>query len=341
MNISTLNILRANNSPRSFSSVIDKLEKSGAKINESVTANGEPVYKFYDTYSDSLKLNTSSIAISAQPVESEIPYHYHNYVEIMVPLEGECTVIMKNKPIVLKQDDVLIIGNHSVHKVEPIKADAVVVNISLRDTAFSLNELNTLLQTNSQTNISGMLFSLLSDKNYGEGRYSFFKTNHNQKISDNIWGIIDEYYHYDSQSEQIIRLEIMVLFSRLIREVYNNVDVSWKSDDKKTANLLSLLLYIEKNYSDITLDKMAQHFGYNSNYLSSFLKKSTGLTFIKLVHLQRINIAAEYLTYTEAPIEKISFKVGYENPSYFYKIFKSVLSVSPDVYRKRARSNAK
>jgi len=341
MNISTLNILRANNSPRSFSSVIDKLEKSGAKINESVAANGEPVYKFYDTYSDSLKLNTSSIAISAQPVESEIPYHYHNYVEIMVPLEGECTVIMKNKPIVLKQDDVLIIGNHSVHKVEPIKADAVVVNISLRDTAFSLNELNTLLQTNSQTNISGMLFSLLSDKNYGEGRYSFFKTNHNQKISDNIWGIIDEYYHYDSQSEQIIRLEIMVLFSRLIREVYNNVDVSWKSDDKKTANLLSLLLYIEKNYSDITLDNMAQHFGYNSNYLSSFLKKSTGLTFIKLVHLQRINIAAEYLTYTEAPIEKISFKVGYENPSYFYKIFKSVLSVSPDVYRKRARSNAK
>jgi len=244
MSQNTLDILRKNNSPKSFASVVDKLEKSGIEIKATSASNGEPVYKFYDTYSDSLKLNTSSIAISVQPIESEIPYHYHNYVEIMVPLEGECTVIMKNKPIVLKQDDVLIIGNHSIHKVKPISANDVVINISLRDTAFSLNELNTLLQTNNQTNISGMLFSLLSDKNYGEGRYSFFKTNRNQKISDNVWGIVDEYYHYDSQSEQIIRLEIMVLFSRLIREVYNNVDVNWKSDDKKTANLLSLLLYI-------------------------------------------------------------------------------------------------
>ncbi|KRN98785.1 AraC family transcriptional regulator [Companilactobacillus kimchiensis] len=340
MDKSTLDILRTNNSPRSFSSVLDRLEKEGQVITPTVNVNGESVYQFFDTYSESLQLNNNSISISEQPVESDIPYHYHNYVEMMVPLRGGCTVIMKNKPIHLKQDDVLIIGNHSIHKVDPIGPDDIVVNISLRDTAFSLNELNALLQNNSHTNISGMLFSLLSDKNYGEGRYSFFKTNHNKKISETIWEIIDEYYHPDSQSEQIIRLEVMVLFSRLIREAYNNVDIDWKGDDKKTANLLSLLLYIEKNYSDITLDKMAKDFGYNSNYLSSFLKKATGLTFIKLVHLQRINVAAEYLTYTEAPIEKISFKVGYENPSYFYKIFKNTLNVSPDIYRKKARSNA-
>lgn len=94
-----------------------------------------------------------------------------------------------------------------------------------------------------------------------------------------------------------------------------------------------MLLYIEEHYADITLEKMADYFGFNPNYLSSYLKKNTGMTFIKLVHLQRVNIAAEYLQYTKAPIEQISVKVGYENPSYFYKMFRKILGVSPKEYR--------
>ncbi|OTE88077.1 AraC family transcriptional regulator, partial [Escherichia coli] len=101
------------------------------------------------------------------------------------------------------------------------------------------------------------------------------------------------------------------------------------------------LLYIEKNYAHITLEEMAQHFGFNPNYLSSYLKKHTGLTFIKLVHLQRVNVAAEYLTYTNAPIEQIALKVGYENPSYFYKMFRKHLKILPTEYREKHSFNAK
>ena len=80
---------------------------------------------------------------------------------------------------------------------------------------------------------------------------------------------------------------------------------------------------------------MATNFGFNPNYLSAYLKKNTGLTFIKLVHLQRINVAAEYLANTVVAIEQIALKVGYENPSYFYKIFKKTMGCSPKEYRQR------
>ena len=80
---------------------------------------------------------------------------------------------------------------------------------------------------------------------------------------------------------------------------------------------------------------MAQKFGFNPNYLSNYLKKQTGKSFIELVHLQRINVAANYLTYTNAPIEQIALKIGYENPSYFYKIFKKIIKVLPSEYRNR------
>lgn len=99
------------------------------------------------------------------------------------------------------------------------------------------------------------------------------------------------------------------------------------------------MLYIEKNYKLITLDKMAAYFGFNANYLSAYLKKRTGYTFIKLVHIQRINVAAEYLTFSNAPIDNISTEVGYENPSYFYKVFKKYIGCSPSDYRKKYQKN--
>ena len=80
---------------------------------------------------------------------------------------------------------------------------------------------------------------------------------------------------------------------------------------------------------------MAKNFGFNPNYLSDYLKKQTGKTFIQLVHLQRVNVAAEFLTYTTAPIERIANQVGYENPSYFYKIFKKYFGISPAEYRNK------
>lgn len=338
---SIMEILRSNNSPKKFSNVLEKVEKNETHISPTKFINGKPVYPFFNTYNDNLKLNTNPISISVQPIESDIPYHYHNFIDIVAPLVGKCTALINDKEIEMQQGDLLFVGNHTIHTVKPIKSDDVVIDIALRNTAFSLNELNSLLRDNKQTDISIMLFSLLSDRNYGEGRYTFFKTNGNSKIERNVWDLIEEYYTDNKGFEKIIRLDLMILFLRLIRESSKNISFGGSVNDKKGSNLLSLLLYIENNYSDITLGKMAEYFKYNPNYLSNFLKKNTGLTFIELVHLQRINSAAEYLIYTDASIEKISFKVGYENPSYFYKVFKKLIEISPSAYRSKYKSNVK
>ena len=82
---------------------------------------------------------------------------------------------------------------------------------------------------------------------------------------------------------------------------------------------MSLLLYIEKHYASTTLDEMGEHFGFNPNYLSSYLKKHTGKSFIKLLHLQRVNAAADYLLYTNAPIEKLQLRLAMKTHLIFTK----------------------
>ncbi|KRN27570.1 transcriptional regulator-type [Lactobacillus selangorensis] len=292
-----------------------------------------PVFEFSNTLTDSLEVTTQLIAISVQPIESFIPFHVHNYVEMMIPIAGNCVVTTKNESFHLKQDDFIVMGNRTIHRVEPIKKGTIVVNLALKDAAFSLNDLDFMRYYGSTTNISSMLFSLLASNNDG-GSYSLFKTHHDQKIITTLDDVIEEYYHPDIQTDQIIRFEILTLFARLVR-IASKTKMPAKAIKTAPSNLLSLLLYIEKNYSYITLEAMAAHFGFNPNYLSSYLKRQTGLTFIKLVHLQRINVAAEYLTNTNISIEEIAAKIGYENPSYFYKVFRDNFGCSPNEYRKR------
>ena len=109
---------------------------------------------------------------------------------------------------------------------------------------------------------------------------------------------------------------------------------------KNSKELASLINCINLN-NMISEEEMGEYFGFNPNYLSNYLKKQTGKSFIKLIHIQRINVAAEYLRHTNASIEQISLKVGYENPSYFYKIFRKFLGISPSEYRKQIGKNMK
>lgn len=252
---------------------------------------------------------------------------------------GECEIVTNNEKILVKQNNIIIIGNHATHSVMEIDKGAIVVNISLKEATFTLNDFDFIQQNIQNQNISNLLFPLLLNENLGENTYALFKTSHNQQIINTIYDIIFEYYHPDIQTNQIIRLEILTLFSRLVRSVSKDHASIKVKKSVSGNNILSLLLYIEKHYSDITLKKMADHFGFNPNYLSNYLKKKTGRSFIQLVHLQRINVAAEYLSYSNASIESIASKVGYENPSYFYKVFKKNLHILPTEYRKRYRTS--
>lgn len=326
MSLKILNILREKNKYKNW-------EELGPKFDPKIIdyIGESPVYEFFNTYNESFELNPNSIGISVQPIESYIPYHVHDYIEMVIPLLGECTVFTQNKEIEVAQNNILLVGNRTAHRVETIRSNSIIINITLKKSAFSLNEIN-FLQNEVSSPVSTLLFSLLADESSKQESYSLFETNHDEKIVNIIYDIIEEYYEPDLQSTQIIRFEILTLFSRLLR-------VASKSniDKKKSIDVLSLLLYIEKNYNNVTLEKMAKQFHFNQNYLSSFLKKHTGYTFINLVQLQRINVAAEYLTYTNMPIEQISLKIGYENSSYFYRIFKQKLGLSPQKYREKSR----
>lgn len=292
----------------------------------------ENVYEFFHSVDNDLEVVPKPIVVSVNPVHSFVPYHVHNYVEMIIPIEGRCTVCLGKDDVEIKQGEILIIGPYTAHRNYEITEQDLVVNIALKSNAFSTTELDFMRQRGQLTNLSSLFFFTPIDSQEEQERYMIFNAQNESKIHSIIEDIIEEYYYPDNQSNQIIRFDLLSLFSRLVRLSDKNHQ-SVTKHSKQENHLLPFLLYIEKNYATATLEDMGEEFGFNASYLSTYLKKYTGKSFIKLVHLQRINVAADFLRYSQAPIEQIATKVGYENPSYFYKIFKKTMGVSPAEYR--------
>jgi transcriptional regulator GlxA family with amidase domain len=64
---------------------------------------------------------------------------------------------------------------------------------------------------------------------------------------------------------------------------------------------------------------------------------ATGLTPIAYVQRLRIEDAKRRLEQTDAPVDEISWRVGYEDPAFFRRLFKRTTGVAPGAYRKRFR----
>ena len=64
---------------------------------------------------------------------------------------------------------------------------------------------------------------------------------------------------------------------------------------------------------------------------------ATGLTPISYVQRLRIEDAKRRLERTDASVDEISWRVGYEDAAFFRRLFKRTTGVAPGAYRKRYR----
>ena len=97
--------------------------------------------------------------------------------------------------------------------------------------------------------------------------------------------------------------------------------------------VVSALREIEENYANASLTQVAARNHVTAAYVSRLVREMTGKTFKELLQEKRIAKSAVLLSTTELPIGDIILTVGYENTSYFYKIFTAVYGMSPKKYR--------
>jgi two-component system, response regulator YesN len=95
------------------------------------------------------------------------------------------------------------------------------------------------------------------------------------------------------------------------------------------------LQHINTHYMNkITLEKVSGHLHINPSYLSKLFKQEMKTTFTQYLNQVRITKGQELLKDTDMEIMDIALYVGYEDQSYFTKVFKKMTGTTPLKYRK-------
>ncbi|MCR2803284.1 AraC family transcriptional regulator [Paenibacillus soyae] len=92
--------------------------------------------------------------------------------------------------------------------------------------------------------------------------------------------------------------------------------------------------YMREHYaSPITLELLSEHCGINKYHLCRLFQKSIGITPLSYLRERRVEAALSMLRATELPIQEIGRLCGFESPSYFGKVFREYMSMTPKEYR--------
>ena len=97
--------------------------------------------------------------------------------------------------------------------------------------------------------------------------------------------------------------------------------------------LMNVFQYIEEHYRDGSLTRLAAQLNCEFTWLSKTIKKLTGSTYTELLQKKRLNQACFLLRSTALSVLDISMAVGYNNFSYFHRIFRQETGMTPRAYR--------
>lgn len=106
----------------------------------------------------------------------------------------------------------------------------------------------------------------------------------------------------------------------------------------REALVRAALQEITQNYREASLSNVARAYGVSLAYVSECVRAQTGRTYKELLQKHRMETAARMLRRSDLNIQQIIALVGYENTSYFYRLFHERYGVSPREYRMRRPS---
>ncbi|MBQ6812486.1 MAG: helix-turn-helix domain-containing protein [Agathobacter sp.] len=270
--------------------------------------------------------NGKLIQIRTHTRFAHFPIHTHNFVEMVYMCQGSTHHIINGNDVVLKEGELLFISQSAKQEIYPAKESDVAVNFIILPEFFDYGL--TMMEAENNQLRSFVIDCLTGGKE--DTGYLHFKVADVlpvQNLVENlIWTIIKK----EPNKRSIQQVTMGLLFLQLMNQIDR---LETAETDRQQKLVLDVLSYIEERYRDGELDDLAKQLHYDMRWLSREIKRRTGQTYTELVQNKRLNQAAYLLTTTSMNVMDIGLAVGYDNTSYFHRIFQKQFGMTPRKYR--------
>lgn len=136
--------------------------------------------------------------------------------------------------------------------------------------------------------------------------------------------------------------EVRERLSRLIFLLFQNCPAAEKRPSEKSQRdeqrIKAMLQYIQKHYAgELTLARIAQSAAVSETECLRCFRHMIGSTPIQYVRQVRVQRAAELLVATDRKISDIGAACGFQEMSYFARVFRAAKGFTPKEYRMKAK----
>ena len=258
---------------------------------------------------------------------THFPKHRHNYIEIIYMCTGSTTHIINDmSQVVLEEGDLLFLNHNAYQEILPAREKDIAINFIVLpeffDVAFSMIKGENMLK-------DFIVDSLRHDN--GKASYLYFKVANILPIQNLIENMIWSLVNKQPNNHKINQTTMGLLLLQLLN--YTDKIEQTETDPFDNYITISVLRYIEENYREASLTLIAEELNQPVYQLSKSIKKNTGHTYKELLQLKRLNKAVELLTHTKLTVSDIIVAVGYDNTSYFHRVFKEKYQMTPRQFR--------
>ena len=246
--------------------------------------------------------------------------HYHQNLDLLYVLAGSVDVVIDDKVFHLKEEDMILINSNKRHKFEN-SGNLLAIRFAI--------DYYLLSQTVGTTQMLFLCNSAV-DKNS-----AYDKLRHQMKE-------IIRYYYTEGNKDKCY---LQALYYQMLHVLIANFMVKTEEtrvlfdNDAEKERISEIQSYIQGHYqAAISLNDLAEQMFLTPAYLSKYIKKKFGMTFVEYLNNIRLFHAVDELIYTNKSLTHIAMDNGFCTSAAFNKSFKKVFNVSPGEYRKTAEN---
>ena len=241
--------------------------------------------------------------------------HWHRSVEIFALFEGELEFFIEEKQYSLRPGQFMLVNSNEVHSVHSPKANKTIV-----------------LQIPLAT----------FEKYYTDDRFIYFT--HSSRLQDEeiMYLIGDMYETYQEKTlgyELKVQSDFYMLIYLLVTK-YRKTEVNREELQRSRGlfRLSAVTSYMKENYmKDLSLESVAEVFGYSPTYLSRMFQKYAQTKYKTYLNQIRLEHAYIDLMNSDMTIGEIAMRSGFPNSNALTKEFKARYGLLPSEFRKKEK----
>lgn len=262
-----------------------------------------------------------------------ITEHTHDYMQIWYIFTGSCIHLINGKGHSLSKGDLFILPPFVTHTINLNEFDNLQIIGCEFETSFVNENIFSPESANSLFDFAYLEPFLVSSDSVRPRLHLSGKIQ--LQVEELFQQMLTEFTKEEKYFEINIKADLLKLLAIIAREYENKELVADHALFERYRDAVTAAIsYIDANYTDrIYIKDVCKIAMMSQTYFSYIFKHITGKTFTEYINTLRITKATKLLKTTNSSITDICLKVGFNDATYFNKVFKKEIGLTPSQYR--------